>query len=571
VRSRNRVAQLEGELKLNKEYLQATIEELEATNEEMKSTNEELQSNNEELQSTNEELDTSREELQSLNEELTTLNAELQDKNDLLTKANDDLRNFLNRTDIAIIFLDEDLKIRSFTPATTGVFNMRDIDIGRPLDEITSRLAYDSVISDAHDVLRTLQPKEIEVQRKDGAWYKMRVLPYLTTQNAIAGLVVSFLDIDKQKKAVQELADANKQLRESLEEQKRAAGKLRLLATVVIDSNDAITTQDLEGNILTWNKGAVQMYGYTEAEARKMNMAALVPEEERARALQFLADIESGKEVQSLEVKRQAKDGRIIDVWLTVTRLVDEKGHPIAVATTERDVTERKRVDLVKDEFIGMVSHEMRTPLTVITGAVKTALDARVSPEERQELLTDATVASDRLADILDNLLELSQYQANRLKLERRAVSVVELISQTLTEFRQQPAAHRILLDMRKELPQVAVDPVRFQRILHNLLENAIKYSPGRSEIRVFARQEDGHMVVGVTDQGPGISAEDQKRLFQPFERLSTKGSTSGVGLGLVVCKRLVEAHGGRIWVESKPGEGSTFSFTIPLGNNKTQ
>ena len=126
-------ARVEEELRLTKETLQSTIEELEATNEEVKSANEELLSNNEELQSTNEELDTSREELQSLNEELLTVNSELTSKTEMLTKANDDLKNYLNRTDIAIIFLDEDLKIRSFTPASTEVFNIRDIDMGRPL------------------------------------------------------------------------------------------------------------------------------------------------------------------------------------------------------------------------------------------------------------------------------------------------------------------------------------------------------------------------------------------------------------------------------------------------------
>ena len=180
---------IEEELRLTKGNLQQTIEELEATNEELKSANEELQSNNEELQSTNEELDTSREELQSLNEEMMTVNAELTSKTEMLTKANDDLKNYLNRTDIAIIFLDEKLNIRSYTPATADVFNIRNIDIGRPLDEITSRLAYENVVDDAREVLRTLTPKEIEVQRKDGHWYTMRILPYLTVQNALGGLV----------------------------------------------------------------------------------------------------------------------------------------------------------------------------------------------------------------------------------------------------------------------------------------------------------------------------------------------------------------------------------------------
>ncbi|MDP3879943.1 MAG: PAS domain S-box protein, partial [Dehalococcoidales bacterium] len=157
---------------------------------------------------------TSREELQSLNEEMMTVNAELTSKTDMLTRANDDLKNYLNRTDIAIIFLDEELNIRSYTPASTDVFSIRDIDIARPLEEITSRLDYANLIDDAREVLRTLQPKEIEVRRRDGRWYMMRILPYLTAQNVGGGLVMSFLDIDKQRQAVDELARANRELEE---------------------------------------------------------------------------------------------------------------------------------------------------------------------------------------------------------------------------------------------------------------------------------------------------------------------------------------------------------------------
>ena len=219
-------AKVEEELRLTKETLQSTIEELEATNEEVKSANEELLSNNEELQSTNEELDTSREELQSLNEELLTVNSELTSKTEMLTKANDDLKNYLNRTDIAIIFLDNDLKIRSFTPASTEVFNIRDIDVGRPLDEITSRLSYGGLADDTRDVLRTLAPKEIEVQRKDSHWYIMRILPYLTVQNVLAGLVVSFLDIDKQKQSAADVIKINQSLVRQAQELKAANKEL---------------------------------------------------------------------------------------------------------------------------------------------------------------------------------------------------------------------------------------------------------------------------------------------------------------------------------------------------------
>jgi PAS domain-containing protein len=136
----------------------------------------------------------------------------LQDKNEQLTKVNDDLKNFLAQTDIAIIFLDGELKIRSFTPASVDVFNLRTIDVGRPLGDITSRLNHENLADDARKVLRTLRPKEIEVQRKDGHWFNMRILPYLTAHNEVNGLVMTFLDIEKQKQAVDELAKANLQL-----------------------------------------------------------------------------------------------------------------------------------------------------------------------------------------------------------------------------------------------------------------------------------------------------------------------------------------------------------------------
>jgi two-component system CheB/CheR fusion protein len=196
-----RIEVLEQELKLAKDDHQTTIEELETSNEELKSANEELQSTNEELQSTNEELETSREELQSINEELMTVNTEHQAKIDELSKVTDDLQNLLNSSDIAILFLDTGLCIRRYTPATSALFNLIKSDIGRPISHVTSSIIYTDLEKDLEAVLETLIPKQAEVISRDGHWYTMRILPYRTRENAIGGLVVSFLDIDEQKKA----------------------------------------------------------------------------------------------------------------------------------------------------------------------------------------------------------------------------------------------------------------------------------------------------------------------------------------------------------------------------------
>jgi len=194
---------LMGELEFTKQRLQRTIEELQTSNEELKSTNEELQSTNEELQSTNEELETTKEELQSLNEELVTVNSELQGKLDALADANDDLQNLLNSTEVATIFLDNELRIKRFTSEAKRVSNLIVSDAGRPLSDIASKLTTDRLLEDAQDVLQTLVVKEREVQTADGSWFAMRILPYRTAKNTIDGLVLTFLDITQMKKAEQ--------------------------------------------------------------------------------------------------------------------------------------------------------------------------------------------------------------------------------------------------------------------------------------------------------------------------------------------------------------------------------
>lgn len=191
------------ELDFTKQRLQQTNEALQTSNEELRSTNEELQSTNEELQSTNEELETTKEELQSLNEELVTVNSELQGKLDALSDAHDDLQNLMNSTEVATIFLDNDLCLKRFTLEAKRVSNLIAIDVGRPLSDIVSKLADNRMLEEAQDVLQTLVIKEREVQATDGSWFLMRILPYRTSKNTIDGLVLTFQDITKMKYAEQ--------------------------------------------------------------------------------------------------------------------------------------------------------------------------------------------------------------------------------------------------------------------------------------------------------------------------------------------------------------------------------
>jgi len=332
-----RIGELEQELRYTKENLQTTIEELETSNEELKSTNEELQSTNEELQSTNEELETSKEELQSLNEELTTVNTELQGRIDELSRANDDMKNLLDSTDIATIFLDINLRVKRFTPRATEIINLIPADIDRPVSHIVSNLKYENFIEDIKKVLKTLATQKTEVMTKDGKWYLMRIMPYRTINNVIDGVVVIFEDISRLKSAEEKLKQTNKDLEEI------SRHNIYRLAAIVKDSNDAITLQDKTGRITAWNRGAERMYGYTEEEALRMNIREIIPEKKRKDTLDIIKKSFMGNPVEPFETQRLAKDGQIIDVWLTVTVLKDEQGNPEYLATTERNITQSKR------------------------------------------------------------------------------------------------------------------------------------------------------------------------------------------------------------------------------------
>jgi two-component system CheB/CheR fusion protein len=275
------------------------------------------------LQSTNEELETSKEELQSVNEELATVNTELQTKVVDLSRANNDMNNLLAGTGIGTVFVDHQLRILRFTPAASSIINLIRSDVGRPVAHLVSNLVgYTSLVADVKGVLETLVAKELEVLTVEGKSYAMRIQPYRTLENVIEGAVISFVDVTEIVRTRQALSQAKDDL-------------LRL-AVVVRDAHDAITVQDLDGRILAWNPGAVRMYGWSEAEALKMNVHDRIPEGLRAEALARLAQLSRAVVLEPLRTQRLARSGAVVEVSIIPTALVDEGGKMYAIATTER-------------------------------------------------------------------------------------------------------------------------------------------------------------------------------------------------------------------------------------------
>jgi len=224
----------------------------------------------------------------------------------------------------------------------------------------------------------------------------------------------------------------------------------------------------------------------------------------------------------------------------------------------------------MKSDLLATVSHELRTPLAIIKGYATMMLSSadKLSPREQREYLRSIDSSADRLTKLVDNLLDTSRLEAGLLKLEKAPASISRLIWQACSDARiRADQHHRILMNLQSRLPQAVIDAKRIRQVLDNLIDNAIKYSPPGTEITISARRQAEAILISVTDQGAGIPEEDLTRIFDRMHRIEQrlKPGISGIGLGLSICKRLVEAHGGKIWAESTPGQGSTFSFTIPL------
>lgn len=336
------------------------------------------------------------------------------------------------------------------------------------------------------------------------------------------------------------------------------------------EAPDAYLSCGVDGIIKRANLRATELLGYSREGLVGRPVSDLYADtpDGKAAAEGVFRRYLAGEEVRDQELEVKRADGSSVWVSLSVRPMRDKEGRVVASRSIMVDITEHRKLDQLKDDFIGLVSHELRSPMTVITGAINTALTEaeRLSPEETRQLLKDAAAESESLSNLLANLLELSRVQAQRLVLYSEAINVKRVIQDAVDKIKRQYSTHTFVINLPRRLPPLQADPLRLERILYNLLENAVKYSPTGGEVRVSAKPQGEHLVIGVSDQGIGISPADQEKLFAPFQRLEKRPSgVRGVGLGLMVCRRLVEAHGGHIWVESEPGHGSTFFFTMPL------
>ncbi|MGV8962522.1 MAG: chemotaxis protein CheB [Candidatus Saccharimonadaceae bacterium] len=316
-----REKELEEGLLLAREEIQSILEEMQTSQEELKSTNEEMQSTNEELQSTNEELTTSKEEMQSLNEELQTVNAELQSKVDDYYRVNNDMKNLLNSTDIATLFLDKNLNIRRYTNQATKIFKLIKSDIGRPFTDQVSQLIYHELAEDAREVLKTLTFIEKQIPTKDGLWLSTRIMPYRTLDNKIDGLVITFINTSDLKEAKDNLSEISQMFR------------ILLNAT-----NDVIINLSIDWKIQEFNSSAEVFFGLKYDKVVNQNFIDLfVPKVFRKRTEQQLNQILKEGDMHKIEMKVLGASAAEMEIEWTADVTFNSQKIPLGVIITTKN------------------------------------------------------------------------------------------------------------------------------------------------------------------------------------------------------------------------------------------
>jgi len=359
-------------------------------------------------------------------------------------------------------------------------------------------------------------------------------------------------------------------------EQKRVEQYARMMASIVESSGDAILSSNLEGIITTCNPAAERLFGYSAEELVGESAALLVSPESVDEWADIIAKAGNGQSINQFEIVRIAKNGRVFPTTVTASPILDSAGEIIGITSITRDITEQKRMtrqlleaNELRNEFVAMVAHEIRSPATSISGFARVLIDQWNSLDEIKKIKYLKVIArnTEHLTKFVENVLQVARIEAGEFTTNTREFDICALAKRAILEAAGPDGVRRFQLTAPAEIPLVVGDEERQWQILMNLLSNAVKFSSADEPITVEISRNNHSVQVSVTDRGIGIAKDDQPRLFQKFGRLPVPGGrkVSGNGLGLYICKTLVEAQGGHIWCHSTPGQGSTFAYTIPV------
>ncbi len=521
--------------------LAALNEELTASNEELQSVNEELQSVNEELASTNEELNESRHQLEAANEELAASMSRLRMA---IESTNLGTWEYIPAT--GYLFWSAELReiygISATEPATMESFaaHIHPDDYSWVQQQIANAMSPDT--GGRYDLSYRIKRFDNDEIR----WIKVQGSVHFENEQPVRFIGTAF----------------------DITEMKEAEEKTAKLAAIIASSGDAIISKNFDSVITSWNTSAERIFGYTAEEMIGESIYKLIPRDRYDEEPLILTSVREGRRVQHFETKRLTKDGRLIDVSVTVSPIRDKQGNVIGLSKIARDITEKKLDEARKNDFIGMVSHELKTPLTSLSAVLQVVAMKLNSSDDTflAGAMQKANQQVKRMTAMINGFLNISRLESGKILIQKHTFNLAKLITEVVDEVKVGATTHAIKIE-NCEAIDVNADLDKIQSVISNLLSNAVKYSPNGTEVRVGCEVTGGEVIVSVQDQGIGIKPDDAERIFDRYYRVETNDTKhiSGFGIGLYLSAEIIHHHNGRIWLESEKEKGSTFYFSLPL------
>jgi PAS domain S-box-containing protein len=506
---------------------------------------------------------------------------------------------------LAIVALDRVGRVQLWSGGAERMFGWTENEVlggGLPTLPVEQGQGFRELLS-PNDEHHAPEPIELRLRRKDGAALDVSIWrsALRSSDGRVQGVMAVIADVTSTRSAERERTEAALEREKATHHEFKSERRFRELLEA---APDAIIEVDREGRIVLMNAVAEKMFGYARNELLNQTMDSLVPDRFRATHAQHRRNYWAHPQMRpmgsGLELHAQRKDGTRFPVEISLSPVQSEEG--FRVTAIVRDVTERKRAEeqiramnerftaeltltnqqleirnreveranRLKSEFLASMSHELRTPLHTIIGfseLLREEMEGSLNDKQKRflgHIHQDAL----HLLELINDILDLSKIEAGRLELRREEFDAAQALEEVLASVRPLAVNKSLQLDNQvKEGIRLHADRVRYKEILYNLLSNAVKFTPNGGRVWVEGNCDDRFCEIAVNDTGIGLASEEHESIFNKFYQAAatTKGVREGTGLGLAITKRLVEQHGGRIWIDSELGRGSRFSFTLPL------